>query len=126
MEITGRITADATISKLTDGREVTAFTIVQNDHFKTKSGEKKKVSTFFKCSYWVTSKTAQFLKKGTIVTLYGRIGMDVYSGADGEAKGMLTFHVNAIHFILTSGKAERVTMQTAEVATAQANEDLPF
>ena len=39
MELTGRLTADAKISTLTDERQVTNFTLVMNDRFKTKAGE---------------------------------------------------------------------------------------
>ena len=68
MEITGRITADAKNSKLADGREVTNFTLVINDQFKTKNGDRKEVSTFFKCAYWVSPKAANYLKKGIIIS----------------------------------------------------------
>lgn len=123
MEITGRITADAKISKLTDGREVTGFTIVQNDNFKTKSGEKKQVATFFKCSYWVSPKAADHLKKGAIITVYGRIGLDVYNNQQGEARGSLTVHVNDIKFVSTP----HATASTATTtATTESNNDLPF
>lgn len=125
MEITGRITADAKISKLTDGREVTGFTIVQNDYFKTKAGDKKQVATYFKCAYWLTSKTAPFLKKGTIVTLSGRVGMDVYSGAGGEPKGVLTVHVNDIKFIAKTGQLVSTAPQADNTQQTQ-TDDLPF
>ena len=125
MEITGRITADAKISKLTDGREVTGFTIVQNDNFKTKSGEKKQVATFFKCSYWVSPKAADHLKKGAIITVYGRIGLDVYNNQQGEAQGSLTVHVNDIKFVSTT-KATATTTSTPATGSAESKDDLPF
>ena len=123
MEITGRITADAKISKLTDGREVTGFTIVQNDNFKTKSGEKKQVATFFKCSYWVSPKAADHLKKGAIITVYGRIGLDVYNNQQGEAQGSLTVHVNDIKFVSTPKVASTAAPVTG---SAESKDDLPF
>ena len=99
MEITGRITADAKTNKLTDGREVINFTLAINDQYKTKTGERKEVATFFKCAYWVSPKAAQYLKKGTIISVFGRIGLDVYKNMAGEPQGALTFHVNQIRFI---------------------------
>ena len=99
MEITGRITADAKNHKLTDGREVTNFTLVINDQYKNKAGERKEVATFFKCAYLVSPKAAQYLKKGTIISVFGRIGLDVYNNTAGEAQGSLTFHVNQIRFV---------------------------
>ena len=129
MEITGRITADVTVNKLTDGREVTGFTLVQNDHFKTKSGEKKQVATFFKCAYWVTPKAADHLKKGAIITVYGRIGLDVYNNQKGEAQGSLTFHVNDIKFVAkpaTGTPASTTTTGSSAATTPEATDDLPF
>ena len=132
MEITGRIVADAKINKLTDGREVTGFTLVQNDHFKTKAGESKQVATFFKCAYWVSPKVADHLKKGTIITVYGRIGLDVYKDQQGEAKGSITIHVNDIKFI-ANGSRETETVSTPKGAlttkaqnTNENKDDLPF
>lgn len=123
MEITGRITADAKVTTLADNREVTGFTIVINDHFKTKSGEKKAVATFIRCSYWVSKKAAEHLKKGAIVTVYGRIGLDVYVNQQNEAQGALTFHVNDIKFIARPANAAPAA--TVNSAT-QAVDDLPF
>lgn len=125
MEITGRIAADATVKTLNDGRQVTGFTLVQNDYFKTKSGEKKNVATFFKCAYWVSIKAIDFLKKGSIVTLYGRIGLDVYTGQNGDAKGTLTFHVNDIKFISKPATTANTTVATP-AQTNTITDDLPF
>ena len=129
MEITGRLTADAIISKLTDGREVTGFTLVMNDQFKTKAGEKKQVATFFNCSYWITPKVAEHLKKGSIISVYGRIGMNVYNNQQGEAQGSLTFHVNDIKFVsksTNSTPANTTSSTTQETPTPETKDDLPF
>ena len=116
MEFTGRITADAKNQKLTDGREVTNFTLVINDHYRNKAGEKKEVNTFIKCAYWVSPKAAEYLKKGCIITVYGRIGLDVYKNSEGEAKGTLTFHVNDIKFVASAAKSQ----PSAEAAAVKA------
>lgn len=128
MELTGRLTADATIATLTDERQVTNFTLVMNDRYKTKAGEKREVNTFIKCAYWVSPKVAEYLKKGSIITVYGRIGLDVYKNAEGEAKGSLTFHVNDIKFIASAAKSQ-ASAEAAAVKVAPTPEtvdDLPF
>jgi single-strand DNA-binding protein len=128
MEITGRVIADAKINALTDGREVVAFTLVINDQFKTKAGEKREVATFFNCSYWLTSKVAQHLKKGSIVSVYGRIGLNVYKNQDGEAKGSLTFHVNDIKFVAKPAHHAPVNTATenTKAPAPEVVDDLPF
>ena len=129
MEITGRLTADAKISTLTDERQVTNFTLVMNDRYQTKGGEKREVNTFIKCAYWVSPKVAEYLKKGSIITVYGRIGLDVYKNSEGEAKGSLTFHVNDIKFIAKAAKSvtvEAATATTQAAPTPEMVDDLPF
>lgn len=126
MELTGRITADASVNKLNDGREVTNFTLVQNDQFTTKSGEKKKVATFFKCAYWVSSKAANHLKKGAIVTVYGRIGLDVYINMKGEADGSLTLHVNNIKFVSAPSGVVTAAIAPQQPIPGDNVDDLPF
>jgi len=131
MEITGRLTADAKLNTLQDERQVVSFTLVQNDNFKTKGGEKKQVATYFDCSYWISPKVADKLKKGTIVLLYGRIGINAWNNMQGEAKASLTFHTNNIKFI-GGGKSNAASTeqqeegQTDVIPTPETKDDLPF
>jgi len=132
MEITGRITADAKVYKLADGRQVTNFTLVINDHYKTKTGERKEVATFFNCAYWLTPKAAQYLKRGTIISVFGRIGLDVYKNMSGEPQGALTFHVNQFRFITGIPKPAGAATGTPATSTQtvtpnnETKDDLPF
>lgn len=128
MEITGRLTADATVHQLEDERKVVNFTIAINDRFKTQAGEVKDVATFIGCSYWISSKVAEWLNKGAIVQLYGRIGVDAYVNGNGEAVGNLTFHTNNIKLVASSNKKagqEQRSKPEPEV-TVEETEDLPF
>lgn len=129
MEITGRIVKDASVFKLKENREVLNFTIAVNDSYKPKdSTELKKIVTYIDCSYWLSSKTAQWLKKGALVELFGRIGLNVYIGNDSEAHGSLTFHTSHIK-ILAFAKNEQETPQVNTRTKANAEkepDDLPF
>lgn len=121
MEITGRLTSDAKIKKTKDHRELVAFTIVVNDYYKTKEGEKKDMTTFINCSYWLSTKIAPHLTKSSIVTVTGRIDMNVYKDRDGEVRAFLVFHVNAIKIV---SKARSGSTIVAEVPDG--TDDLPF
>lgn len=129
MEITGRIVKDASVFKLKENREVVNFTIAVNDSYKPKdSAELKKIVTYIDCSYWVSSKSAKWLKKGALVELFGRIGLNVYIGNDGQAHGSLTFHTSHIK-ILAFAKDEKQTTQVNKSAKASSKkepDDLPF
>ena len=129
MEITGRIVKDASVFKLKENREVVNFTIAVNDSYKPKdSTELKKIVTYIDCSYWLSSKTAQWLKKGALVELFGRIGMNVYIGNDGQAHGSLTFQTSHIK-ILAFAKSEQDTPQVStgtKTNSEKEPDDLPF
>src|ERR1043166_886196 len=97
MEMTGRVTRNAEVKTLKDGRKVVTFSIAINDNYKPKgSDEVKKLTTFVNCSYWMREGIAQYLTKGTLVEVQGRISVSAWTNASGEAKGSLDFHVNSI------------------------------
>ncbi len=129
MEITARLTGDAKLSTLKDERQVVNFNVAVNDSYKTKDRELKKVTTYFQCSYWINPGIAQYLTKGTLVELYGRIGVNAYKDMEGEPKASLTFHVNKIKL---HGGSRQEIIQTNRATTVSLNkvneplEDLPF
>ena len=91
MEMTARLTGDAKISTLKNDRQVVNFNVAINDSYKAKgSNEVTKVVTYAQCDYWVNPGVAQYLTKGTLVELQGRIGVNAYTSKDGEAKATLT------------------------------------
>ena len=64
MEITGRLTADATLHQVGENKEVVNFSIAINDSYKPKgSSEVKEVVTYINCSYWLNSKRLSGSKK---------------------------------------------------------------
>lgn len=129
MEITGRIVKDASVFKLKENREVVNFSIAVNDSYRPKgSDEVKKIVTYIECSYWLSAKSAQWLKKGAVVELFGRIGQSVYIGNDGQAHGSLIFHTSHIK-ILAFAKEQGQTPQAgteAKTGSQKEPDDLPF
>lgn len=132
MEITRRLTADATVHKVGENKEVVNFSIAINDSYKPKSSsEVKEVVTYINCSYWLNSKTAQWLKKGAMVQLFGRIGLNVYSSSDGRALGSLTFHTNSLKILVftkRTGQSESngITLSAKQGIQPKTEDDLPF
>ena len=135
MEITGRITKDAVVNQLKDDRQVINFTVAINDYYKPKnSSEGKKITTYINCSYWLTSKIAQRLTKGTLVELSGRIGVNAYVDLQGEARATLSFHVNNIKIhssakLATDTLVASDTKVSSSLAASEITEpadDLPF
>jgi single-strand DNA-binding protein len=122
-QLIGRITNNARVNHLKDEREVTNFSIALNDSYKAKgSDEVTHLVTYVDCSYWLSSKVAERLTKGSLVEVLGRLGMRVYRSKDGDAKGSLTLHVQSIklHGQIKSSK----TIETA--STTESTDGLPF
>lgn len=127
MEMTARLTGDAKISTLKNEKQVVNFNVAINDSYKPKgSNETTKIVTYVQCDYWVNPGIAQYLTKGSLVELQGRIGVNPYTGKDGEAKATLTFHVNTIKLHGSSSTKNESPAKTTEPAKEPAADDLPF
>jgi single-strand DNA-binding protein len=131
MEITARLTGDATVSTIKNARQVVNFNVAINDSYKAKgTTEPTKIVTYVRCDYWVNTGIAQYLTRGILVELQGRIGVNAYMGKDGTAKAALTFHVNAIKLHgKGSSSTENVAAPVLQVATPalpNGGDDLPF
>lgn len=129
MEITGRLILDARTAQLKDGRKVVNFCVAVNDSYKAKDSEEvKKISTLINCSYWINPAIGQYLTKGTLVEIFGRVSANAWNNAEGEAKASLNFHVNNIK--LHGGSLKHNTAdkdsQTTVVESVNENDDLPF
>ena len=124
MEIIGRLTADAKANEVKNGRTVVNFSIAINDSYKTKGSEAvTKVITYVNCAYWINPGIVTLLTKGSLVELFGRISVNTWTNAEGEAKASLTFHVSSIKL---HGKTKTVAESSPVTNVETVKEDLPF
>lgn len=124
MELTGRIIKDAEVRNVKNEKKVVSFTVVENNSYKPKNGDRVDVPTFFNCSYWISDKIAEHLTKGSVVQLAGRVGLNVYNNMEGKALGYLTYHVNSVK-ILHKAKGEVTTSKKPKDSKPE-KDDLPF
>ncbi|WP_159798908.1 single-stranded DNA-binding protein [Flavobacterium sp. MK4S-17] len=139
MDITGRVTADAQVRSVSEGRQVVNFSVAVNDSYKAKNGERVTQTEFFDCSYWIGTAVAQYLTKGTIVELSGRVSTRAWVDSEGNARAGLNF--NTWKIILHGGgataekpqaerhpKAEPVAAEVTgrQVQPNGQEDDLPF
>ncbi len=122
-QLTGRIVADAQLKTLPDGRAVTNFSIALNDSYQPKgSRERKQFTTFVNCAFWRTDKLTKHLKKGSVIKVFGRLGINVYNNSNGEAKGNINCFVQDINFL--GGSPQSAPAPTG--ANSDERDDLPF
>lgn len=129
--LTGRITANAKVNMLKDERKVVNFSIAINDSYKAKGSETlTKVVTYVNCSYWRNEKIAEYLTKGTIVELCGRISVSAYTALNGDVRANLNFHTTEIKLLSGSHAKENAETKEGTEKTAAAaqpvSDDLPF
>lgn len=125
MEIIGRLTADSTVKKIGDNKQVVNFSIAMNDTYKPKDGEKREITAYVDCAFWRDAKRAQWLKKGAMVQLTGRIGLNAYLDREGNAVARLTFHVNDINILVFARKDEQPSAVKTDLNFIPAISELP-
>lgn len=127
MTVTGRLTADAVINTLEDERKVVNFSVAVNDRYKKRDGEKVKLTTFYNCSFWLSEKLAEHLKKATLVELEGRIYATPYVSKDGTAKASLNCHVRSVKILAWPKEVEGIGRPVEVTANeTPAGDDTPF
>lgn len=131
MEITGRVTADATVRTLSDERKVVNFAVAVNDTYKAKNGERVTQTEFFDCSYWIGTGIAPYLTKGKIVELAGRVSVRAWMDSEGQPKAGLNFHTSKITLhggspVQAEGKSSEAPQAEMAKKDEVPNDDLPF
>lgn len=132
MEITGRLTAQATVKTTNSGKEFVSFTVAVNEGYKDKkTNEWVNNASFFQCAFWRSTAVTELLTKAAIVRVSGRVGVNVWNNSEGVAQGRLTMNVNQIDIISTDKKGtpkndKAKKENTNATTTAEPVDDLPF
>ncbi|WON94320.1 single-stranded DNA-binding protein [Sphingobacterium sp. UGAL515B_05] len=131
MNISGRLTQDATVSKTTTGKEVVNFSVAVNDGYKNRQGEWVDNTAFIECAYWRSAKPVSWLKQGLYVELTGQISARAWTGKDGTLKAGLNFTTSNIKPAWgTASEKDSVQasnkQQNGSLAKEDEKDDLPF
>lgn len=130
MDIIGRLTRDAEVKTLDNGKQVVNFSVAVDDSYKNKQGERVKRVEFFNCSYWRTPNVVKMLTKGLLVALTGRVSASAWINKDGEPKAALNFHTSDIKPLAGSRNAamqqDTATAIPVHPQPQEAYDDLPF
>lgn len=100
--VKGNIGTDAVAHAISEHRYAISFNLAVNKSYKDASGEKKTVTTWFRCvRFTQNDKLVQYLKKGLEIILIGEAGADAYV-KDGVAIASPTMNIKEIEWIQTS------------------------
>lgn len=123
MNIIGRITRDARISILENGKTVVNFSVAVNEQYRNKQGERVELTDYFDCAYWLSPNVAGILTKGTIVELTGRVSARPWTGKDGQLRASLNFQTSRIKL---HGGGKRKPEVSAPGSAGSEGDNLPF
>ena len=129
--VTGRITKDIVLTKVSNDLVFSRFSIASKSGFKDENGEN--ITNFFTCVAWrgKAETLAKFCKKGQMITLFGRLQNREYDKADGSKSFMTEIMVEEFEFIGSTNKSE--TLEPVKTDSKQQtltpiddDDDLPF
>lgn len=128
--LTGRLTADAKVSVVNNDKKVVNFSIAMNDSYRS-NGETVRTTTYVDCAYWINEGVGEYLKKGLIVTLFGRLGSRAWLDKDGNPQSAITLNTSRIIFVGggASENNEAAAKKEGKKQTAKAgadDDDMPF
>lgn len=107
MEIVGRLTANAVVKTVQVDKKVVEFSLAVKGCYRS-GNLRREIATFFECSYWRNEGIAQYLKKGSLIQIYGRVGVNAYLNKLGQARASLTVQVSEIKLFGGSGQGNTV------------------
>lgn len=106
--LVGRLTKDPELRYTPSGVAMARFTIAVNRTFSNQKGEKE--ADFISCVVWrkQAENTANFLKKGSLAGIEGRIQTGSYEGQDGKRIYTTDVVADSVQFLEPrSGSADR-------------------
>lgn len=105
--LVGRLTKDPELKYTPSGAAVARFTLAVNRTFSNASGEKE--TDFINCTVWrkQAENTANFLKKGSLAGIEGRIQTGSYEGQDGKRVYTTEVVADSVQFLEPKNSAQR-------------------
>ncbi|MFN2465508.1 MAG: single-stranded DNA-binding protein [Candidatus Dormibacteria bacterium] len=108
----GRLTRDPEMRYTPSGAAVTNFSIATNRYGKDANGERKEFADFHNVVAWnqgnrnLAELCAQFLRKGSMVYVEGRLSTRSWEGQDGQKKSRTEIVVSDVEFLESKRSSE--------------------
>lgn len=124
--LVGRLTKDVELRYTPDGNAVASFTLACNRPFKN-NGETQ--ADFVNCVVWrkQAENTANFLGKGSLAGVVGRLQSRSYENSEGKRVFVLEVVAESVQFLEPKGDGQSRPNNQFEGETQDINDDdLPF
>ena len=125
--LVGRLTKDVELRYTPDGNAVASFTLACNRPFKN-NGETK--ADFVNCVVWrkQAENTANFLSKGSLAGVVGRLQSRSYENSEGKRQFVLEVVAESVQFLEPKGEGNGQSRGQFDGGETQdiGDEDLPF
>jgi single-strand DNA-binding protein len=129
--LVGRLTKDVELQYLPSGVAVAKFTLAVNRPFSNASGEKE--ADFINITVWrkPAENSANFLKKGSLAGVEGRIQTGSYEGTDGKRVYTTEVVADSVQFLEPKGNGGSsspgtTTHENPAPPIEVSDDDLPF
>ena len=125
--LVGRLGQDPTTRYTAAGKAVANFSLATDESYKDSTGTKQKRVEWHKVTAWdkLAEIAQQYLKKGSLLYLEGRIQTRQWEDKNGQTK--YTTEIIATNFTMLGGGKEKASETTeSEAPTETADEDIPF
>ena len=116
--VSGNCVRDPEMRTVGADKTVVSLTIAHNSKFKAADGEQREEVTFVDAEIWGRQGeiAAQYLTKGSMVILEGRIKQDNWTDKEGQKRSKLKLVADKVH--LTPRGEKRDSAEPADVAPA--------
>lgn len=123
--LVGRITKDPELKRTQTNIAVVSFTLAIDRQFTNEQGERQ--ADFIQCVVWrkQAENVAQYVKKGALLGVDGRIQTRTYEGPNGETRYITEVLCDSVQFLETKKSQEQTTSPQDFVDDSYQEED-PF
>lgn len=106
VQLIGHLGSDVEFKELESGRKFSKFSLATNEYYKNSEGEKVQNTQWHNITAWgnLAENMHEYLKKGNLVAIRGKIEYRTYENKEGEKKYFT--EINAAEFISMSKKTE--------------------
>ncbi len=120
----GNLSKDVELKYTKDGTAYANFSVADNYTYKTKSGEKKKETSFFDVTVFgkLAENCAEYLSKGKQVAIAGRLKQNTWETSDGSKRSKVVIIATEVKFLTPKGGTSNASVDQAAIS----DDDIPF